>query len=449
MTKASALRFIASALAAVGLLLSAPAAEAEPKVKASFDQNAVIFVHGFVGSGAQFESQKMRFTSQGYPGRYVTVLEYDSTFVTETRQQVYARLDQLIADLKRQTGRPQVDLLGHSLGTSLMQDYLNGSSDRAANVAHYVNIDGREADAPPGGVPTLAIWAGRGEPGRSIEGATNVTIPNQTHVQVATSAESFAEFYRFFTGKKPSTTRIMPEHRQITIAGRALLFPHNRGVLGATLEIWEVDGTTGQRTSASPVARLGIGASGDWGPVAIKAGRHYEFALLRPGIPTLHYYYEPFLRSDHLIRLLDSDALNALVEKSDRHVAVVIIRYKELWGDQGSESDILTIDGTNLCNDATCPINQRVNAVFAFDEGSDGRTDLSAPHPVFSQLPFITGVDIFIPADTPPTGTVSVGLRSRGAGPVRTLNFPNFASTTDGVIVQLNDFEQPSVARGR
>jgi hypothetical protein len=60
---------------------------------------------------------------------------------------------------------------------------------------------------------------------------------------------------------------------------------------------------------------------------------------------------------------------------------------------------------------------------------------------VFFALPFLSGVDLFIPAATPPTGVVSVALRSRGAGPVRTVNFPNFPSSTDSVSVNLNDFE--------
>jgi pimeloyl-ACP methyl ester carboxylesterase len=444
MKKSPAFRLIASALAAVALVFAAPVAEAQP----SFNQNAVIFVHGFVGSGAQFESQKMRFMSNGYPSKHVAVLEYDSTFGTETRQQVHARLDLHIAILKKETGRPQVDILGHSLGTSVMQDYLNSSAARAANVAHYVNIDGREADSPPGGVPTLAVWAGRGDPGRRIVGARNVTIPNQTHVQTATSAESFVEYFKFFTGRTPSSKQIVRRTGRITIGGRALFFPQNRGVEGATLRIWEVNGATGQRTNPAPVASLTVPASGRWGPIAIEAGRHYEFALLRTGFPPHHIYHEPFVRSDHFVRLLESDALAALADKSDNHVAMVIIRYKELWGDQGAENDILRLNGTNVCNAAICPVEQEVNAVFAFDEGSDGVTDLSAPHPAFSALPFITGADIFMPADIPPTGKVSVGLRSRGAGPVRTLNLPNFASTRHRVTVQLRDFEQTSPPPG-
>jgi pimeloyl-ACP methyl ester carboxylesterase len=403
----------------------------------------VIFVHGFFGSGAQFESQKMRLTSNGYPERYIRDLEYDSTFGTESRQMVFTRLDALVAELKQQTGKAKVDILGHSLGTSVMQEYLNSSPARASNVAHYVNIDGQQAASPPGGVPTLAIWAGRGAPGRSLKGAKNVTIPNQTHVESATSAEAFVEFFKFFTGEPPATSTIVPEAGRITIAGRAVLFPQNRGVSATGLEVWRIDHATGHRIGSEPVARTVVGANGGWGPVPIQAGRYYEFALVRPGVATLHYYYEPFLRSDHLIRLFYNDAIEALVERGERHTGALVIRYKELWGDQGRQNDVLRFNGVNACTAAICPIDKRVNALFAFDRLSDGRTDLSAPHPVFSSLAFITAADIFLPAARPATGTTTVSLRSRGEGPVRTLTLPNFASTTESASLYFNDFEEP------
>jgi hypothetical protein len=94
-----------------------------------------------------------------------------------------------------------------------------------------------------------------------------------------------------------------------------------------------------------------------------------------------------------------------------------------------------------VINPATAPIDKRVIGVFAFDVGSDGVGDVSKPIPVVFGLPFLTGVDLFVPAATPPGGTVSVALRSRGAGPVRTVNFPNFPSSTDAVSVGFWDFE--------
>jgi hypothetical protein len=430
-------RLVGMACALAALVLAPSVAVAQER----FDQNGVIFVHGFVGTGAQFESQKMRFMSNGYPEGWVEAIDYDSTFATESRADVYARIDRMVADLQQRTGRPKVDILGHSLGTTVMHEYLTSSPVRAANVGHYVNIDGRQADSPPGGVPTLAIWAGRGTPGRQIAGATNVTVPNQTHVQSATSRETFVESYKFFTGKAPAHD-IVPQSGAITIEGRVLHFPVNRGVVGATLEVWQVDGATGQRSGSDPVARVSIGESGDWGPVEVVAGRHYEFAVIRPGAQTHHHYYEPFARSDHLIRILESDALSALGDRGPGHVGGVVLRYKELWGDQEGQNDVLAIDGTNVCVPAICPISKQVNALFFFDRGSDGRTDLSSPDPRFSALPFVVAADVFAPAAIPPTGKATVELRSRGGGPARAVNFPNFASLTDTVTVQLADFER-------
>jgi pimeloyl-ACP methyl ester carboxylesterase len=429
--------------AALALLIAAPTAGAQ----SGFAQNPVIFVHGFFGSGGQFESQEMRFTSNGYPQSHVTVLEYDSTFATESRQQVMQRLDALVAELKQQTGRAKVDILGHSLGTSVMQEYLNSSPERAANVGRYVNIDGSQADAPPGGVPTLALWAGRGAPGRRIVGAQNVTLPNQTHVESATSPEAFAAFYEFFTGAPPATTDVEPQSGQVQIEGRAVLFPQNRGVTASSVEIWPIDGATGQRTTSAPASTVPVGENGAWGPVAVEAGRHYEMMLVRPGVATLHYYFEPFVRSDHLVRLLYSDAVESALERGEGQAAGLILRYKELWGDQGAQNDVIEVNGENLCNAAVCPIDKRVIGIFVFDRGSDGRSNLAEPDPVFSGLPFLTAVDLFMPAARPPTGTTSFSLRSRGQGPVRTLNVPNFPSTTDGAVVYFNDFD-PAASGG-
>src|SRR5947209_6182650 len=147
-------------------------------------------MHGFSGSGAQFESQKLRLTSNGYPDSYVTVLEYNSAvfaanlysgqFSSQEEEPVFTQLDALIAHMKAITHRPKVELLGHSLGTKLCADYLNSSRQRAANVAHYVSMDGGSLNSPPGGVPTLALWGSKGPlspPGRRIKRAKNVTIP--------------------------------------------------------------------------------------------------------------------------------------------------------------------------------------------------------------------------------------------------------------------------------
>src|SRR3989475_9801333 len=208
--RTSALRLVASAFAVVGLLVAAPAAGADAKAKPAFRQNPILFVHGIEGSGAQFASQKMRFTSNGYPARWIDEVDYNSTRAVADKSEVDQQIDEAIAALKQRTGKSRVDVIAHSLGTSVMYDYLtNGATaaQRRANVAHYINVDGQTQNP---GVPTLAGWAGRGAPGRAMQGAQNVTIPDQTHVQTCTSAESFVQYHLFLTGRLPSHDIVPP-----------------------------------------------------------------------------------------------------------------------------------------------------------------------------------------------------------------------------------------------
>ena len=446
-----AVRSAVLALVAIAALVAAPAAGAKKDKKLDPDKvTPLIFVHGGSGSGAQFESQQLRLTSNGFPQGYIHVLEYDTlTSIEENIDEVHASLDALIERVKAQTGKSQVDVLGHSRGTTVMHGYLADPA-RAANVRRYVNIDGRSSDSPPGGVPTLAIWAGRrtldpGEEPGEIGGAQNVTIPNQTHVQVATSEESFTPIFKFLIGKEPKTDEIEKGKREVKVSGRAQVFPQNVAPpAGTGLEVWRLRPATGERKGNGPVAEPALGADGSWGPVRLLRGKRYEFALLRPDGTVHHLYTEPFRRNDGLVRLLTSvtgEGVELLLDRSDQSSGMVITRYKEFWGDAGRQSDVLKVEGTNVVTPVISPVSNTTNAVFVFDEGSDGVSDLSAPIASVSAFPFLTGADMFIPAASPPDDTVEVKLKSRGKGPARSLNFPNFQSSTNRVSLNFYDYE--------
>jgi hypothetical protein len=415
----------------------------------SCHRNPIIFVHGGSGSGAQFESQAMRFTSNGYPQDRIVPFEYDSSQPLTTNPAnlaaLHARLDALIAELQAETGEEQVDLMGHSLGTFVSQTYLSTPA-RAANVAHYVNIDGGTASAPPGGVPTLALWAGavnRPTPPQ-IVGATNVTLPDQEHVEVASSEESFLEMYKFLRGKEPLTTKILPEIRP-RISGRATNFPQNTGLDGATLEVWLVDGDTGERVGSQAAATFAIGPDGNWGPFKAWFGFHYELALVREGQVEINYYYEPFLRSDHLVRLNVAGGLAPFITQSDNHTALTVVRYREFWGDRGAQNDVLEVGGTNVINATSAPsgaVGLASVSVFLFDVGLDQVSHVPGPiPPPFGPLGFLTAQDLFLP--TSPEGSIAVHVVPRGVAEDEvTVNVPNLPSSTNRVVVQLNDFEQ-------
>ena len=138
---------------------------------------------------------------------------------------------------------------------------------------------------------------------------------------------------------------------------------------------------------------------------------------MRPGLPTLHIYYEPFVRSDYTLRLLASPADRGLCRQPPGQHGAVNIRYKELWGDQGAENDRLLVNGLNVCTAGLCPISKQVNAFFAFDHNRDGQTDLSSPDPVLSNLPFIQGADVYVPGQLATRSARPRGsCNSRGAG---------------------------------
>jgi hypothetical protein len=419
-----------------------------PAGASMFEKRPVLFVHGVESAGSNFASQEMRFESNGYPHAWVEALDYNSLGAAAQNYngEVETQIEEAIAALKQRTGKSQVDVIGHSEGTKVMYHYLTESAKAAEHrnsVAAYVNIDGQEKNPQ---VRTLALWAERSGPtgpeGRHMEGAENVTMPDMTHVQSATSSESFEQIYRFFRGKQPAHD-IVPQAHKIMLAGKALEFPQNSGLAGDTVEVWPVN-FNGQRTTKTPTASFAITdgseAGGGWGPVAAKSGQRYEFALVKPDAKTLHVYLEPFVRSDYDVRLLGSIPIEAETGKFPGSSGGVMIRYKEYWGNEPGQNDELLVNGLELCTPSLCPWEKKVNAYFAFNwEGKEEST--LNEEPALSRLPFIQAAQVFIPASEPPNAIVAYQLKSRGGGGVRTLNVPNWDGPTNQVQIFWNDFE--------
>jgi Lipase C-terminal domain/Lipase (class 2) len=430
------LRVLTLLVALVAITVAAAPAQAKKGGKPK-TPNPVIFVHGQFGSADQFETDAMRFTSNGFPQGRLFVYEYDTSI--QSNDGVIEGLDAFIASVKAQTGASQVDVLAHSRGTTVMHSYLS-TPERAAQVAHYVNFDGRTSDAPPGGVPTLAVW-GEGDPTRAIVGAQNVYYPEKSHTEATTSREAFAEVYRFLLGRSPKTTKVVPEKpNKVTVAGRALEFPNNTAIVGATLQVFEVDAATGQRKGA-PIYTQAIAADGNWGPVKVNGKKHYEFAISEPGNRTLHNYPEPFEHDDHFYRVLNSPLLEPFIESGPSHTAITVRRMLEWRGDQDpAGNDSLSLNGVNVINPAIAPRARRVLAIFNFDKNSDGVTDTSTPLEPFASISFLSGVDLFMPASPAATGTIAVTETMRQTGHVETINVPNWPSSEGVVSVLFRDY---------
>ncbi|WP_439135216.1 hypothetical protein, partial [Pseudomaricurvus sp.] len=279
-----------------------------------------------------------------------------------------------------------------------------------------------------------------------IVGGENVTVSGQTHVETATSAESFAHMFEFLTGEEPRTTDILASrHSRITIAGRAVLFPLNVGVDGSVVEVYEIDGATGQRRRNRPKARFDIDATGAWGPFRGHRDRFYEFVIVRPG-QSHHVYKQPFLRDDHFVRLLTSPVgggVGANIDVAQGQSNVIISRDREFWGEQEMGNDLLVVNGQNVINAANSAFSNRTTAIYLNDQYTDTQSDLSQPIAYLHSLPFITGNDFYIPASDDASGRIRLTLIDRGdSGDMQEFNVPNWPSTTDRITLLFNDFSQ-------
>jgi pimeloyl-ACP methyl ester carboxylesterase len=396
----------------------------------------IVFVHGFAGSAQQYESQAMRFVANGFPQERIKAYDHDGAGFNVAGY--VTGVDEVIDAALAEFGTDQVYLVGHSRGTAVSGTYL-GNAERAAKVAKYIALDGSPC---PSVVPCIA--------------PNQAGIPGQAHVEVATSKESFAMQYEFLIGEAPEVVDIVAQRKPVTISGRAVNFPANTG-REATLDIWEIDSDTGMRVTDEPHATFEIDESGDWGPVMVDSRKHYEFVLSADTGQAHHLYPQPFLRDNHLVRLLSGAAdspsrVNS--NTSDDHTNLIAIRMREWYamddGDlPGDERDVLEISvrsesgDTDPVNVVTSSVGNGAIGIHIHDAAASPGDSTLAPLPYFSMQPFQAGVDVFMPAADPPDGTITIKNLPRGdADRPQILNVPNWASSGHTITLMFSDFPQ-------
>lgn len=402
----------------------------------------IVFVHGFAGSASQYESQALRFIANGYPAERIRAFDHDGAGFDVAS--FVGGVDGVVDAALKDFGATKVYLVGHSRGTLVSSMYL-GDPARAAKIAKYVSLDGGGcAAANTAMVPCIA--------------PSQATLPGQKHVEVATSAESFIEQFKFFIGREPAVSKIVKQAEPVVISGRIVNFPANTGRDGAKVEFYEVDQATGVRKGAA-IGSFNIAADGNWGPQTVSPDKYYEIAATSSESPAVqHFYPQRFLRSSNLVRLLsgglDSPSrVNTNV--SDKHAALTVLRMRE-W----TTDDILEIKEKTPAGEipAVNAITMQVGTPtmgmtggLSFspiglyvhdDKATPGMTSL-ALLPYFSTQPFQSGVDVYLPASDPPNGTITLTNMPRGdKTKPQVLNVPNWPSTNHTIMVVFSDFPQ-------
>ena len=308
---------------------------------------------------------------------------------TEQAQVLAAQVDQLLA----RTGATQVVLVGNSRGGNTIRNYVqnhggaakvsaavlggtpnhgvwalkefrlnsefNGvgpfltglnapkgaAGDEVTPGVRWMTIRSNDNDkfAQPDGV-----WIGmKGKPtnvtfdGPALKGAKNAVLPQRDHREVSFHPEAFAQTYEFITGRAPATLAITAEARPVldgTLSGIGPGGPTNLPLVGATVEVYAVDATTGARQGAAQ-HRKTIGADGRWGPFTADSRTAYEFVVSAPGYATTHVYRSPFPRSSSVVNL----RAERLAEADKGAAAVVTLTRPR--GYFGLPRDRIVLDG--------------------------------------------------------------------------------------------------------
>jgi pimeloyl-ACP methyl ester carboxylesterase len=415
-------------------------------------ETPIVFVHGFMGSAAQYRSVALRFTSNGFPANRIRGFDFGTgeagtrpnpMAMVPTAGGVGADLRKFLDGVLKEFGVPKVRLVGHSLGTFVLTSFMKDPAN-AAIIDKWVLVDG--TPCPADDVSCLAIRA---------------ADMGQTHVEASTSPESFAKQYAFFIGREPKSTKIEADPPEsVEIAGKVLNLQVNTAPVGGTGDIWEIDPSTGARVGSTKAASFTVGEGGAWGPLKVNGAKHYEIALqAKPGGKIQHLYLQPFIRSDYLVRLITAqeDSYTAVNTNSGpNHSTVVVSRYREWWVNRGDKNDSLEIAETGQPPvDVLAPLrggpcanspgggcDGTIGIHIHDDKATPGQTTSVLLDP-FKDQGFQSGVDVFLPAANPPTGTITATNVPRGdQSKVQKLAAPNWPSSTDAITFEFNDYVQ-------
>ena len=358
----------------------------------------IVFVHGNGDSAALWHTTIWRFESQGYdPARLFAVdmaapvAPGDDTRTEENRSTSTDQAAQLAAAVTRvliATGAEKVALVGNSRGANTIRNYIRFGGGHAhvalavlaGGVNHGVYVSTSTApnnefngggrfmtrlnqgsEVHPGvrfvtlrsdkldkyAQPTGEFIGRPGQPtgigydAPQLAGAENIVIPGLDHREIAFHARAFAEIFRAVAGRAPESTAITPETAPVLdglVAGYANGAPTNLPVAGATVDVFEIDPSTGARRGDA-VHRANTRSDGRWGPFAAKPDVAYEFAVAAAGYPTHHVYRTPFPRSSRYVHLHLRPADPKL---KDAAAAVAMTRPRGYFG---HGRDTFTIDG--------------------------------------------------------------------------------------------------------
>lgn len=414
-----------------------------PKTHAQVDERTeahlpLVLIHGFLASGDTYEKQALRFVANGFRQDHIFTFDWN----TVGRQDNISKLTDFVEDVLAKTGASKIYLAGHSAGSGLSYNFMADSS-RAELVEAYVHLAGRTMIRLPGTesrrIRTLNIYSegdlivkGNDIP-NDIPSAQNLRFTDHDHYEVATSKETFAAMFEFFTGKKPTVLDLPHSKKeQIQLSGKVLSLGENQVQSGAQVAVFSLQTNSGERQKKTADAKFTVGENGHWGPFTAKKGVAYEFVVTpaEKDSRSIHYYRTPFYTDNPFIYLRTLPGPGSMAgmmlsgfpqDDAQSVVAVFASQQAVIHG-----RDHLIINGMELSTAEWAKPTSSNIAWFLYDANKNQESDFSGI-PTFAMMPFLMGVDVFFP--TEPLTSQSAEFNGEP------LFFLNRKSGTEGIVV--------------
>ena len=393
-------------------------------------KDPIIFVHGFLASGDTYEKQVKRFTSNGYSLADLYAFDWNSL---GDRSVINRNLNTLVDSVLARTGKTKVHLVGHSAGTGVVQDYARAYGSKVKSLTLLAGFPPDRQDS----IPILNIYSTFdfiATNGRDVAGGTNIKQTDKDHYEVATCKESFEAMYKFFNaGTTPGTLEYTDEN-DVILSGRAGFFGENIFKANTVVEVYALDAATGFRKSGFADFKFSTDAQGYWGPFRADKNTYYEFVVYDniSGSRKVHYYREPFKRSDKLVYLRTfptgfsiAGLFLAALPKDDAQGVTAFFGASQA---AVAGRDELILDGNILSTNTFCSKENTTIALFTYDDNKNKVTNMTAIG-AFNLFPFLKGADIYFPTTTKQTITMSFNGR--------VLKATNWKSNTEGVNVMV------------
>ena len=402
-----------------------PIEEAQPSGK-----DPIIFVHGFLASGDTYEKQVKRFTSNGYSQADLYAFDWNSL---GDRSVINRNLNALVDTVLSRTGKTKVHLVGHSAGTGVVQDYARAYGSKVKSLTLLAGFPPTRQDS----IPILNIYSTFdfiASNGRDVIDGINIKQTDKDHYEVATCKETFEAMYKFFNSGTTPTNLEYTEETDVILSGRAGFFGENIFKANTNVEVYEVEAATGFRKNTSPNFQFKTNAQGYWGPFRANKNAYYEFVVYDDAADSrkVHYYREPFKRSDKLVYLRTfptgfsiAGLFLAALPKDDAQSVTAFFGASQA---AVADRDVLTLDGNILSTNTFCSKENTTIALFAYDDNKNKVTNMTTIG-AFNAFPFLKGADIYFPTNSKQSITMSFNGR--------VLKATNWKSKTEGVNVMV------------